>query len=88
MKEIRNWWLRTFRVISTDRARDLNLVPFRNIYVDEINQLNYRSIWEDSKYRQYRVRELANIPSSKPIIGIKYASLDNDGNLIFLRFYE
>lgn len=55
---MKNWWLRNFRVISNKKAAELNLVLHRNIYGDEINRLNCRSIWEDKKGRAYRVRNL------------------------------
>lgn len=58
MKEIRNWWLRTFKVISTDVAIKVGLQPYDNIYGDLSNYLNCRSIWIDKKGRRYRVYEL------------------------------
>ena len=52
------WIERNFKVISLERAKDLGLVFFRNVYGDEINHINCRSIWKDSKGRTYRVKSL------------------------------
>lgn len=52
------WYIRTFCVIDTDQAKEKELTFVRNIYGDEINHLNCRSIWKDSKGRTYRVSEL------------------------------
>lgn len=52
------WWIRTFKVISNQRAKELGLRHRCNVYGDEINKLNCRSIWLDSKRRQYRVSNL------------------------------
>jgi len=58
MQEIINWFIRLFLVISEDTARKKGLTHLRNIYGDEINMINCRSLWVDDFYRQYRVREL------------------------------
>lgn len=58
MKNIRLWWLRNFEVITTKKAKSLGLKFFENIYGDEINDLNCRSLWCDEKNRFYRVKEL------------------------------
>jgi len=60
MKSIKLWWLRTFKVISTAKAKELGLSHSFNIYGDSINRMNCRSVWTDSKKRQYRVEELYN----------------------------
>lgn len=52
------WWVRNFQVISNKKATELKLKHFRNIYGDEINHINCRSIWIDNKKRQYRVSHL------------------------------
>ena len=52
------WWIRTFKVISNQRAKELGLRHWRNVYGDEINHLNCRSLWFDDKSRQYRVSHL------------------------------
>lgn len=49
------WWIRTFKVISNQRAKELGLTHCRNVYGDEINHINCRSIWFDDENRQYRV---------------------------------
>jgi hypothetical protein len=52
------WWIRTFRVISNQRAKDLGLIHWRNVWGDEIRWINCRSLWIDNKNRQYRVSHL------------------------------
>ena len=56
---MKEWFIRTFCVISKAQAEERNLSFVGNVYGDEINLLNCRSIWRDSKNRMYRVRELA-----------------------------
>jgi hypothetical protein len=55
------WWIRTFKVISNQRAKELGLRHWRNVYGDEINHINCRSIWFDNKSRQYRVSHLEDV---------------------------
>jgi len=55
---MKNWIERTFKLITTNRAKEINLKFVRNIFGDEINMANCRSIWENSKGQTYRVREL------------------------------
>lgn len=52
------WLMRRFKVISNQKAKELGLKHLRNIYGDEINQLNCRSIFVDDKKRKYRVANL------------------------------
>ncbi len=52
------WYARWFKVITNEQAKELGLVHVRNIYGDEINKINCRSIWEDAKGRKYRVELL------------------------------
>lgn len=52
------WWVRTFQIISNEKAKELGLNHWRNIYGDEINKLNCRSLWLDNKHRVYRVSHL------------------------------
>lgn len=58
INSIKRFWLSNFRVISTKRAKELNLKFFRNLHGDEINRFNCRSIWKDEQGRLFRVREL------------------------------
>ena len=65
-QQIEKWIARHFKVILTSQAIEWKLTPFANIYGDVINDLygrnfNCRSIWVDSKNRQYRVKELYTI---------------------------
>ena len=56
---MREWYIRTFKVISKIEAEKRGLDFVGNVYGDEINRLNCRSIWRDSRMRRYRVTELA-----------------------------
>lgn len=58
LRFIKLWYVRNYKVISMELASSLNLVCYRNIYGDEINRLNCRSIWVDKKGNEYRVSEL------------------------------
>ncbi len=58
IKNIKHWMKRTFKVIDVDEAVKLKLTHIRNVYGDEINKINCRSIWADNKGRGYRVRQL------------------------------
>ena len=50
-------WLSIFSVITIEKAEKLRLIYKRNIFGDEINRLNCRSIWTDGKL-EFRVGEL------------------------------
>ena len=58
MKNLKLWICRTFEIITTVQAKEMGLTHLMNIYGDQINQLNCRSIWVDVKFREYRVKEL------------------------------
>jgi hypothetical protein len=58
IKELELFYLRVFRVITQNRAKELDLEFVRDVYGDETNRLNCRSIWKDNKGRLYRVRYL------------------------------
>jgi hypothetical protein len=58
MNKIYLWWIRNFKVISNQKAKELGLEHYRNIYGDEINHLNCRSLWVDKKKNVYRVSHL------------------------------
>lgn len=55
---IKLFYYRTFKVIPFGKAHDLGLTFKCNIYGDLINKINCRSIWIDSKGREYRVEGL------------------------------
>ena len=57
-KFLKMWYARYFKVISNEQAIDWGLIHFRNIYGDEINHMNCRSIWCDDKDRFYRVKHI------------------------------
>ena len=58
MSKIKMWFIRTFKVITIKEAESLGLSWNRNIYGDEINHLECRSLWVDSNDKVYRVDEL------------------------------
>lgn len=55
------FYLRWFKVISEEKAKKLGLKFYRNIYGDEINRTNCRSIWLDGNNKRYRVKELYSL---------------------------
>jgi len=55
---IKLWWISNFKVITITKAKELGLTWGRNVYGDEINHINCRSIWLDKKGRRYRVNML------------------------------
>ena len=57
-KSIKLWWIRNFQVITLAKAAELELTFYRNVFGDEINALNCRSLWKDYEGRSYRVDEL------------------------------
>jgi hypothetical protein len=59
MKGIKLWYIRNFKVLTNAQAKQLGLTHMRNVYGDEINHINCRSLWADSKGRYYRVEELS-----------------------------
>jgi hypothetical protein len=52
------WFIRTFLIVSNSYAKKLNLKHYRNVYGIEINYINCRSLWCDSKKRIYRATNL------------------------------
>jgi hypothetical protein len=58
MRRFNLWFIRIFKVISNERAKELGLIHWRNVHGEEINQINCRSIWIDDKDYQYRVSHL------------------------------
>jgi hypothetical protein len=66
MFKLNNLYLRTFCIISNDKAVELNLHHIENVHGDRINHLNCRSIWEDLNGGRYRVKSL-HLPTIKNI---------------------
>lgn len=58
MTRLKMIYIRLFKVISLEQAVKYNLNFYRNVYGDEINHINCRSIWIDKNYRPYRVKSL------------------------------
>ena len=61
MKELKLWYLRSFKVITSNEALSLGLKHLCNIHGDLINMINCRSVWTDNKGRYYRIDELVNL---------------------------
>ncbi len=59
MKSIKMWYARNFQVINIELTKEWNLKWYRNVFGDEINQINCRSLWSDKNGRKYRVELLA-----------------------------
>jgi hypothetical protein len=52
-------WFRSFKTLETVKeAQDLELHFRRNIFGDEINHINCRSLWNDKYWNMYRCNEL------------------------------
>ena len=58
MEKLKMWYARWFKVIANEQAKEWGLTHIANIHGDEINHLNCRSIWKDSKGHTYRVEHL------------------------------
>lgn len=52
------WHERVFRVISLERAAELELQWTTNVHGDSINLLGCRSLWHDARGRVYRVSDM------------------------------
>lgn len=61
MKTLKLWWYRNFKIITNQEAKQLGFTHFRNVYGDEINRINCRSIWFDHLHREYRAIDLESI---------------------------
>jgi len=53
---IKKWYARNFEVIGLAKAYEWELVFVRNLYGDEINAINCRSLWADQYGRLYIVQ--------------------------------
>ena len=60
MKKIKMWFKKEFGVLTQKECIELNLTFSHNIYGDQINHLNCRSIWIDKTFKSYRCNELYN----------------------------
>lgn len=58
MKKLKLWYYRNFKVISNEKAKELGLVFWENVYGDSINHYGCRSIWFDYRHKTYRVEGL------------------------------
>lgn len=55
---IKLWWARNFGKLDISDALKYNLTFVRNIFGDEINYVNCRSIWKDKNGMLYQVYQL------------------------------
>ncbi len=58
MSKLKCWWISNYRVITLEKAKELELEFVTNIYGDRINVLNCRSLWVDQYNNPYRCNEL------------------------------
>ena len=58
MRTLYLWYKRTFCLLKEKEAIALKLRFYRNVFGDEINKLDCRSIWTDTNGNRYRVEEL------------------------------
>ena len=58
MNVFQKTYKRWFGILTLQECFDLSLSHIENIYGDEINKLNCRSIWVDSKGKKYRCESL------------------------------
>lgn len=65
MKKLKLWYYRNFKVISNEKAKELGLLFWENVYGDSINHYGCRSIWFDYKHRAYRVEGLVETQLQK-----------------------
>ena len=52
------WFKKEFSVLTIEECQKLGLEHSHNIYGDEINHLNCRSIWRGKKGKSYRCESL------------------------------
>ena len=55
---VRDKYRQLFISIDIEEARKRGFKFYRNIYGDEINHINCRSLWVDQKTRTWRVEQL------------------------------
>lgn len=57
---MKKFFIRIFTIISIEKAYEYNLTFVTNVYGDEINIINCRSLWIDGNGRYYRIKQLNN----------------------------
>lgn len=57
---IKLWFKKEFGILTIEECKNLNLSFCHNIYGDEINHINCRSIWRGEKGKSYRCHSLCN----------------------------
>lgn len=57
-KRLMLWFKKEFGILTLEECKELNLEFSHNIYGDNINHLNCRSIWRNEKGKSYRCESL------------------------------
>lgn len=65
IRKLKMWYASWCSVLTEQQIIEWELIFVRNVYGDEINYLNCRSIWKDSKGRTYRAESLLKIDNYK-----------------------
>ena len=60
LNSVKLWFKKEFGILTIEECKNLNLSFCHNIYGDEINYINCRSIWRDEKDKSYRCNSLCN----------------------------
>ena len=55
---VRDKYRQLFVIIDIEEAKERGFTFYRNVFGDEINHINYRSLWVDHKARTWRVEQL------------------------------
>ncbi len=55
---VRDKYRQLFVSIDIEEAKERGFTFYRNVFGDEINHINYRSLWVDHKARTWRVEQL------------------------------
>ena len=55
---VRDKYRQLFVIIDIEEAKERGFEFYRNVFGDEINHINCRSLWVDHKARAWRVEQL------------------------------
>lgn len=61
IKKFKFWYKKEFGILSIEECQKFGLEFCHNIYGDNINHLNCRSIWRDKTGKSYRCESLFDI---------------------------
>lgn len=65
MNRIYRWFLHFRKVKTVKQAKEMGIIFWRNVYGDEINQRNCRSLWYDKYLNDYRCNQAYNFSIPK-----------------------